>query len=348
MKRGLCALVLAGLLASPVQAAPSFWAPSPLTIVLQVGKWIMMDREEVYHVRVRAVGRDEQDARDQAFRLAVEQAVGSLLLSHTNVRDGEVRRNEIINYSSGHIHDFKIQDRQYDGQRVSIDIDVWVRKSGIADRLLSQSRDAGRVEGGRISAQIDSFHREKHGADRVLSAVLADFPARAFDITVAPTRVLADNRVIYLQVPVHVRWNSKFTASLAEAVKTVNPRPDCNSWLANCRARLEVMIGSEKAYFDDETTYWIFEKAMVSIRPMLMMSLVDSAGRPVYRDCFDLPEISQSSYASWYFVDVGGGRVKLWPGNNKTFNLLVDTRNLVVENIDRAEVQAVPGNQCPR
>jgi hypothetical protein len=313
---------------------------------LQIGKWVMMDREEVYHVRVRAVGRDEQDARDQAFRLAVEQAVGSLLLSHTNVRDGEVRRNEIINYSSGHIHDFKILDRQYNAQRVSIDIDVWVRKSGIADRLLSESRDAGRVEGGRISAQIDSFNREKQGADRVLTSVLADFPTRAFDVTVGSTRVLADNRVTYLQVPVHVKWNTKFTGSLAEAVKTVNPYPKCNSWLANCRARLEVMIGSEKAYFDDETTYWIFQKAMVAVRPLLMMKLTDAGGRTVYRDCFDIPEISQSSYASWYYVEIGGGQVRLLPGHNKTFNLLVDTRNLSLQNIDRAEVLVVPGNQC--
>lgn len=346
MRRGLCALVVTGLLISPLQAAPPIWTPSPLTVVLQIGRWIMMDREEVYHVRVRAVGRDEQDARDQAFRLAVEQAVGSLLLSHRDVKDGQVRRNEIINYSSGHIHDFKIVDRQYDGSKVSIDLDVWVRKSGIADRLLSESRDAGRIEGGRISAQIESFHREKNGADRVLSAVLADFPARAFDITVGASRVLVDNRVAYLQIPVHVRWNNKFTTSLAEAVRTVNPRPDCNSWLANCRARLEVFVGTEKAYFDDDTTYWIFEKAMVSVRPMLMMSLVDTGGRAVYRDCFDLPEISQSSYAPWHFVEIGGGRVRLLPGHNKTFNLLVDTRALSVQNIDRAEVRAVVGNQC--
>ena len=60
---------------------------------------------------------------------------------------------------------------------------------------------------------------------RLLTAVLADYPQRAYDISVGNTRVSVHNRVTYLEIPVSIRWNAKFVASLAEAVKTVNPNP---------------------------------------------------------------------------------------------------------------------------
>lgn len=347
--RRLAIAAIAGTLAfgSPVMSS-SLWVPSPLTIVLQVGKWLMVDRVEVYHVRIRAQGRDEQDARDQAFRLAVEQAVGSLLLSHREIRDGEVTRNELLNYSSGHVHDFKILDRQYANGGVSIDVDVWVRKSSIADRLLSESRAEGQVEGGRISAQIQSFQREKTGADGVLRSVLRDFPDRAFDLEVGRTQVISENRSTYLQIPVQVAWSGKFVASMSEALRTVNPRPECSGWLAACESRTVVKVNGDSTHFDDDKTYQLFSHHMLESRPHVKIDFLDSVGKSLHSECYDVPAIHGLSYAPRYFSEFGGGIIKINGGQRQTFAFLVDTRVLPVSQVDRASASIVPASQCQR
>ena len=158
--RAVASLLVAACMATAAMASPPSWlVPSPLSIVLTVGSWMMKDQVEVFHVQVQAHGRDETDAREQLFRLAVNQAVGSLLLSHNEVRNGDVVRRDIVNYSAGHIHDFRYLSQESRDGGILIRADVWVRKSRIADRLLNESRAAGRVEGGRIAAQIETFQR---------------------------------------------------------------------------------------------------------------------------------------------------------------------------------------------
>ena len=349
--RGARSCVLAIALAlQPLQAAPPAWlVPSPLSIVLTVGTWMQKDRVEVYYVQVQAHGRDEADAREQAFRLAVNQAVGSLLLSHAEVRNGEVMRRDIINYSSGHIHDFNILKRENRDGGILLQADVWVRKSQIADRLLNESRAAGRVEGGRISEQINSFQHQKTQADRVIQTVLDDFPQRAFDVSVGRTQVAVHDRKTYLQVPIAVGWNSRYLASMSEALRTVNPRPDCQSWLAVCDNNLFVArVGRAKvAHFEDSTAVFeLFDRGISQKAPVALLQLKDGRGQTVFEACYRVSPMDNGNYHNWHFAAVDGWGVHFREGVSQEI-LTIETNLLPLNHIDRAEVTIVPIKQCP-
>jgi len=349
MRRLAIGVLALGIALGSVQAAPAWWMPSPLSIVLTVGSWMKKDRVEVFYVRVQAHGRDEADARDQAFRLAVNQAVGSLLLSHTEIRDGEVARRDIINYSSGHIHDFEILKREHRDGGILLQADVWVRKSQIADRLLNESRAAGSVEGGRISAQISSFQDQKARADQVIQAVLDDYPKRAFDVSVERTQVVVEGRDTVLIVPVIIGWNQLYLNSMREALRTVNPRPDCQSWINSCQNNLfTVRIGRDRvADFEDHNAmFWLFDRGITQKNPHALLTLINSSGRPIYRACFRVPELDNGNYSSWKFAPVDGWSASFHT-NAKRNNLALDTRSIPVKDVDRAEVSIVAGNQCP-
>jgi len=349
MLRPLC-LMLCVTLAQPAwsQSVLQYLTPSPLTMLLTIGQWIKKDRIEVFYVQVQAHGRDETDAREQAFRLAVNQAVGSLLLSHREVRDDAVKRNEIINYSSGYVHDFKILERQSAPSGMTIKIDVWVRRSGIADRLLNESRDAGRVEGGRISEQIASIQRERQTSDRVVSVVAQDFPQRAFDISLSATRVtMDDRRQARLHVPFSVAWNSVYVRSMAEAVTAINQRPDCLRWLANCYTTGMVHVGRQaSAYFDDRVVFDMLHQELVISRPMIRMTVQDPGGAALITRCFGVAELDHSNYAPWYFVDVGPGYVTLNTHSSKRYEITLELGGLPVKNMDRVDVRIVRAAQC--
>lgn len=334
MKR-VVALALCVSLAAPGAAADiaTVLMPSPLTILLTIGKWMKKDQVEVFYVQVQAHGRDEQDARDQAFRLAVNQAVGSLMLSQTQVQAGQVQRHEIINYSSGYVHDFKILDRSY-GSGVTIKVDVWVSRSSIADRLLGESRTAGSVEGGRITEQIRSFQHERKGADSVIDAMLRDYPARAFDITIGKTAVAMDsNRRPILQIPFRLAWNEKFTKAFFEATRAVSQHPECGGWFDPCINRRYTQVGA--GYFDDEVIYQKVFKAMYSAVAKIRILAAD--GTVQYSECAGVPELG-ADYSPWKFVDVGGGRVILSAGRWKDYVWAVDLSRIPTNQLDRVEV----------
>jgi hypothetical protein len=349
MRRLIAAMLAATLTMSvPAQANLRWLMPSPISILLTLGQWTKKDSVEVFYVQVQGHGRDEQSAREEAFRLAVNQAVGSLLLSHRHIENQEVIRNEIINYSSGHVHDFRILERRSDADGVTVAMDVWVRRSLIADRLLNESRGAAEVEGGRIAAQIQSLEQRNQSTEQVLEAVLRDFPQRSFDIHVGNTRVVANNdRTYWLMIPVRVQWTQTYLTSMAEALKTVDPNPQCQGWFApRCDHKVRVAAAGTAAYFDDKGIYWLFDRHLRQSQPVLQVSVRDTFGTVRFQGCYHVAEITQHQYAPWYFVDVGGNQATLWANRDKTYQVQIDITRLRAQDLDRAEARVVRLNQC--
>lgn len=348
MRRAIAALACVAVVGNAQAFDPRVLMPSPVSIALTVGQWMMRGQVETYYLRVKASGRDEQDAREQAFRLAVNQAVGSLLLSETEVRRGELARHDIINYSSGYVHDFKILKQYSDGRDLVIEIDVWVRKSQIADRLLNKSADAGGVEGGRISQQIQSIQRERAQGDRVLATVLADFPQRAFDVSVEPTQVVFDSsRQGILRVPFHVRWNDKYIASLSEAVSVINQRPDCGrSWFKKCQATAVVHAGHASGYFDDSVAQDLMHREMIISRPAVQLTIKDTMGYVRFQQCFSFADLDHSDYSPRRFTDIGPGYFTVNHTYNRRFEINLNLSNLPTAQLDRAEITIIRARQC--
>lgn len=344
----ILAVLLCGMLTVPAQSAQDWWVPSPVSLVLTVGQWLMRDQEQVFFVTVQATAVNETDAREEAFRAAIAQAVGSFVMSERTARDGDLIRDEIINYSSGFVHDFEIKNRQVSRSGTTLTVDVWVKRSQIADRLLNKSRRQAEIEGGRISAQIQTWRQSREASDKVLEAVLNDYPSRAFDISIGSTRVSADpQRRVILEIPVAVSWNASYLNSLEEAVNRINQRPDCNEWFSKCQVRSLIEVRDSKAWFDDEKAFWLFSEHAINSRPSLLLSINDKQGQQRYQSCFSIPEMDHSEWTRWTFVSVGAMQVKINHRYAKHVTLQLDLDSLPVADLDKVEVQAVRSKVCP-
>jgi len=346
---GLTALMLT--VASPVTAATGLelFLKVPWSLGIHLYQWMNRDQKKVLYVEVMAEGADLEAARQSAFRMAVERAVGVIVSSETEVRDQKIRRDDIITYASGFVSDYKLVDQVQRGGRTWVKMQVWVSHSGLRDRLLNQSRGSGQIEGGRISEQIQSFQHSRQSGDRLLESVLADYPQRAFNIVMKPTQVVVDNdRRMFLIVPFDMTWNSNYVNSLKEAVKAINQRPDCNGWLSACNnLQGRIQVGDVTGYFDDQVAVLAMQRHMITSQPVLEATFFDAAGRAVGRDCWNLPELTQNDYAPRPFVDIGAGQATVW-NRRVSAQLAVNLEALPVKNLDRVDVRAVRQAQCPQ
>jgi hypothetical protein len=353
--RRLTALILAGLLCLPTvpaqaSAGVELFLKIPWSLGIHLYQWMNRDNRKVLYVEVTAEGADLEHARQSAYRMAVERAVGVIISSETVVRDQRISRDEIITYASGFVHDFRLVDQIQRGDRTWVKMQVWVSHSTLMNRLLNQSRDSGVIEGGRISEQIDSFRHSRESGDRLLTTVLNDYPGQAFDLRMGNTRVIVDsNRATFLQVPFVMGWNKDYISSLQEAVRTINQRTDCGGWFSVCNnLQSTISVGGVTAYFDDAVSYDLMHKHTLISRPVLELTLFDSSNRAVFRDCWNLPELTQDQYTTRPFVDLGGYRVVISPDRSISSNIFVPLDKLPVRSLDRAEIRPIRQNQCPR
>jgi len=335
---------------SPVQLL----MPSPVSIALTVGQWMMArDSRKVFYIEVQSQANSFDAARNEGFRLAVEHAVGTMIVSETEVRNSRVVRDDIITYASGYVDRFEIVDRQDVGNRVTLKMKVWVAHSALANRLLNQSAGAGQVEGERVHAQIQSFQQQRQAGDRLLKTVLNDYPRRAFNVTVLPTRVIVDqSRTPHLYIAFDMIWNRGYLNALGEAVRTINQRTGCSAWLNNCPHLQTVQVtmpgysSNSQSWFDDDAAWNIMHVEMLQSRPAIQVTIRYQSGREQLKTCMTAPELDHSHYRPWYFVDVGPGRVIVNGERSKRFDGYISLANMPVNQFDRVEIDVIRSGQC--
>ncbi len=223
-------LIVAAVLA--VSTAAHALNPS---VVLTVGQWLITKSDRVYYVQVEGRGHSEAEAIRNGYALAVEQAVGTLVLSEREAVQQRLNRNDVTSYSSGYVDNRKILNKTMRGNEFTVTMAVWVAHSAIANRLLGRSEVAGQVDGARIGAQVQTMQQSLSDGDRVVAQVLRDFPRHAFDISLsnAVFRMDADRRTL-LEIPFELKWNYNYIVSLHEALQATSQNPRAkNCWNFN-------------------------------------------------------------------------------------------------------------------
>lgn len=371
-----CAAVLAPSASVQAQSSASFFVPGPISVVLQIGRWLTQDSRKIYYIEVESSGATFDAAKNEGFRLAVEQAVGSLVTSEAHARNGAMVRQETISYSSGYVDRFEVLDRTEvlgTRSRVTVRMRVWVSHSAIADRLLYQSRATTGIDGERAAVAAATVLNERQSGDRVTGAVLADFPSRAFDVTAESVRVSLDrNRQVQLEVPYRIRWNYNYLVSLGETLGATAQQPVagfCDRYPndRNCASASYVLLISGRPpsgsgrWFGWNNTYGYqdsvrvdqIRQAVAATRPQVRLTVLDDANQTLFRRCVSHPELDHNigtQAPRMYFAEFQNSPVRAVINGDlviraqESINIGSDTR--LLENMYRVDVQVVRQGDC--
>jgi len=140
-------------------------------------------------VRVTGEGVTKALALHDACRNAVEQVTGTLILSESQVEDGELIRDKIIAFSNGKVDDFEIVEATKGGDgswSITIDANVLVMKL-IEELRVNNVTLKSNVESEAMSQLGEAVSREErdHTAAKTIKELMQYFPQCIW--TVKPT-----------------------------------------------------------------------------------------------------------------------------------------------------------------
>jgi hypothetical protein len=328
--------------------------PSPLGVALTVGKWIWdaSAKEQVYYIEVAGEGRTADESKNNSFRLAIEQAIGSIVSSETEVNNSRIVRDEIINYSSGYVDRFVIVSQEASGVGVKTVMKVWVRRSALSNRLLNRSEQAGEVDGARASAQLNTINRERSTGDRLLVTVLNDFPKRAFDIDLKTTDLKYRNRQGILEIQFRIGWNKNYLSSLWAALEATNQK------ISRPQATIAVSPGAwfagfgGSATYDDDVKLQLVAGYLVGSRPAVLMTVRSDQNRVLARQCVRWPELDHiDGYVvrpgRFVFISPYGNTITVNGGFKLDAVAQIAVNPAVLDSANRVEVDVVNSLACP-
>jgi hypothetical protein len=177
------------------------------------------DRPVADRIVVTGSGRTFKDAKDNAFKNAIESRAGIILLSERETDQGRLIKNEILTYASGYVDEYKILNQTIVGGTITLTLEVQVSMSKIANRVLTTNKTADVIDGDRLITQRNTFIENKYRGDALLTKVLKDYPSKAYNLIQLPTQFKLDNnRRMVMYMPFELSWNHNYIVALNEAL----------------------------------------------------------------------------------------------------------------------------------
>jgi len=296
-------------------------------------------------IRSTGVGGSLSDAKEQAFKQAIENRIGVLVLSEREIQSYRLLKDEILTYSAGCIDDYNIVSQEKVGKKWVVTADVWVSSSKLTGRIISSASSDGRINGKKASDSFNSFVKQKEQADRLTEKVLSGFPENALIPKYKHTELKFDhNRNAQLLVHLHTSWNKGYLTSLKELLNLVQDGGSAGQY-----GVVQVMFkdddsdwfpSSERYKFSDAKLYGRFASQFSNDRIALRLKLRDGS-KTVFEDCWYVPD-RYAKTDSWGNVSILGHMhyesvITLTIPYQSNFQKILEVSSNVVLGIERAE-----------
>ena len=326
MRRLFAAMACVAITAT-AQAQLHALMPTPFGVAMTAGQWLLFNNKRVYYIEVKGQGRTAEEARMNGFRLAVEQALGSVIASETESRNSRIQRDEVISYAAGFVERYDIVTTMSTGSGYEIVMRVWVQRTNLAERLLAKSQADGQIDGARASVAVDTAQYSRSQGDRLLGTVLRDFPERSFDIRLESTRVELDaRRRTELVVPFSIAWNGMYVRSVWSAQKSVS----------TCGWNGCVM---------DQQSLDLLADELINTRPQVLVTITSPSGVVRHRACYAYDSLTQDNPADRYFVRRNDLVPDIQTRIRSEIRLPVDSQDLA--DLGQVDVRVVRASNCP-
>lgn len=210
------------------------------------------------YIRTSGSGATLEQAKNVAFREAIQYSVGTVVLSERESSLNKLLQDNIGVHSAGYVDDYKIVSNHTTNGRVYVTVDVLVSASRLADYKLGMGKSSTNIDANRVSAQYSSYMEQALTGDKLLARVLAGYPKNAYIVTPKPYYTEVDrNRNMILNVPYEVKWNKNFIASLNEALGIVGRtglfNPGYSNVITMYKDPKDLVVGTRNHFKFDDT-----------------------------------------------------------------------------------------------
>lgn len=279
------------------------------------------------YLTVTGTGPTYEQAKQTAFRKAIEYKVGVLVVSDLEVKNRKVYKDEIYVYSSGYVNDYKVLKQETNDNNVTVLLEVNVNESKLKNRILSDGKSTSEFNGDKHQTQITTYQQERTQAVNLLQKVLDNYPSSFFNIKQSKYTIKLDYaNNPSLEIPYVLSVNYDFVKSFKESLSYIqNCRP---TFFTKCASMVRTHAKDPKAFllgekdeyfFNDIEIINLIHNNFVDSEPRIYIEFLDIKNEPLRYVCYTPKFVS--GYSTGFF-DNGSSNYIILYGNNTEESLI--------------------------
>ena len=191
-----------------------------------------VDSTEFRWVIARGAGMSSDEAKEDAWRNAIEQVAGVLITARSQIENNQLVEDKITAHSNAYIVEFQLIDENIESGIVRVQINAKVAIKILFEHLskYSDSLEFRNTDGQSMHASIVTQNKRTKSAIETLPAAMQGYPEELFDIEIGKTRMamkgVFKDGMEHLIVPVTFSFNIKawniFSNNLNEYLRHVS------------------------------------------------------------------------------------------------------------------------------
>jgi hypothetical protein len=225
---------------------------------------------EVFDVVATGVGSDSQQAQQNAFSSAIEQALGVLVDAETIVENDQLVRDQVLKFSRGYVNDFEVLERADKGGLHFVRIRAKVAAGRLGEKLKAQDIVARKIPGSLLYNTLIQKVRFAESTREMFRTATVDFrPDKLLTVTMVDTPPVIENDGLNVKLTVAYRLTSNLEAwksihtKLNPLLRSVATKQLTSKYIDRSNLGSEYGFQSQPPIYhdDDFTLIWIFEKS---------------------------------------------------------------------------------------
>jgi hypothetical protein len=290
-------------------------------------------------------GTTFESAKQHAFKQAIDQRSGVLVLSDKKAVNSNLVKNELFEYNSGYVKNYKVISHTETFQGHSVRAEVWVSDSQLFKRILSAENPRITVNGTLISTQHSSTLDQRRRNDQLFVKAMETYPKNAYDITNLKTNIYVDaQRNSVMDFHFNIRLNKNFLGYLTETLTTAQDK-DAGKSKNVATILLENKPEGKFFNFNSFQTFYFRDRQNVDTlmslfqhgRPVIKLEFQTNDGKS-FNQCYSFPD--RFFYGSGVSnLDIRGEIVM-----NKSVRILTTPQGL--QNINEANISVDSLESC--
>ena len=240
---------------------------------------LLLISSPVYAIVVTGEGFTLEEAKQQAFKKAVEKEVGVIVDSERIVVNQDLISNQILTYSGGYVTSYTLIEHYPIGELQYVKLDVTVASSKLKDFILLQPHEILDFDGSQFKEIISSYKQQAIDADALVDNFLKYYPHEAFLITADEYVVMTDPyRNSYIEIPYTIQWDYEFLYALEEISGLVGSRDPV------LKVPKIVLKNRSVYYFYDKITFGNINKAFDNTE-YIRITVINSINETLLNTC---------------------------------------------------------------
>ena len=164
---------------------------------------------------VTGVGNTCDEAKNNAFRVAVEQSFGTAVMAERQSKNDVLTRDEIVSHSSGFIDEYKILNTTQNSSGCTIKMTATVSPSMVNKYIFNDASDSNPANGDKVNTKVNTFLDAKNRSDAILDGLFIDYVKRAYTVKQESVKYETDSyRNTSMIVTYEVSMNSDFLKAM--------------------------------------------------------------------------------------------------------------------------------------